>query len=220
MARKSKRSVQKPDTSTLAKANRFDQNALASNRQGRLASGQILRLALRLALLIFSVIIVIAFGIAWIVLATVVVPKEAFAANWLSLVIAVLLFLLGLFFIFYGINHVWRDGFPLLRDVTSGRVTMAEGNVSREYDDHAYPSLWHRLLTWVFFFFADEFQKHIEWFSGTHYYVLNEQQFIVSQKGYAALTEESSCRLYYASRSRRLVNIELGPDEAAQGRTL
>jgi hypothetical protein len=60
----------------------------------------------------------------------------------------------------------------------------------------------------VLYFFADKDQKHIEWLSGTHYYVLNGQQFIVSQKGYAALTKEASFRLYYASRSGRLVNIE------------
>jgi hypothetical protein len=208
MARKSKRSAQTPDAITLAKANRFDRSALASNYQGRLASSQILRLALRLASMMLSAIGAIAFGVAWIVLAVVVVPKEAFMANVLSLVIATLLFPFGLFWIFDGINHMLQDAFPLLRDVIGGRVTMEEGIVSREYDDHSYASLWHRLLTWVFGFFANDDQKQIEWFSGTHYYVLNGQQFIVSQKGYAALTRELSCRLYYAPRSRRLVNIE------------
>ena len=210
-----RRSVQTPDAITLAQANRFNQNALASNRQGRLASSQILRLALRLAAMMFSVIVVIAFGIAWIVIAAVAVPKEAFAVNWLSLVIAILLFLFGLFWVFYAINHTLQNCVPLLRDVTGGQVTMEEGTVSREYDDRAYPSLWHRLLTWVLYFFADKDQKHIEWFSGTHYYMLNGQQFIVSQKGYAALTQESSLRLYYASRSRRLVNIEPILDKVA-----
>ncbi|MCP4540543.1 MAG: hypothetical protein GY832_25685 [Chloroflexi bacterium] len=208
-----RRSTRRPDVTTLAEANRFNQNALASNRQGRLASSQILRLAFRLAAMLLATLIVIALGIVCIVLAAVVVPKDAFAANWLSLVIAALLFLFGLFWILYGINHTVQNGFPLLRDVIGGQVMMEEGIVSREYDDHAYPSLWHRLLTWVFYFFADKNQKHIEWFSGTHYYVLNGQQFIVSQKGYAALTEESSCRLYYASRSGRLVNIEPVPGD-------
>jgi hypothetical protein len=207
-----RRTTQHPDAITLAKANGFNQSALASNRQGQLTSSQILRLALRLAAMTLSVIVTIAFGIAWIVLAAVVVPKEAFAAalaaNWQSLIIAVILFLFGLFWVLYGINHTVQDGFPLLHDVIRGRVTMEEGNVFREYDDHNYPSLWHRLLTWVFYFFADKNQKHIEWFSGTHYYVLDGQQFIVSQKGYAALTKELSYRLYYASHSRRLVNIE------------
>ena len=217
MARKSKRSAQTPDAITLAKANRFNRSALASNHQGRLASSQILRLALRLASMMLAVIVTIAFGIAWIVLAAVVVPKEALVANVLSLVIATLLFHFDLFWTFDGINHILQDAFPLLRDVIGGRVMMEEGIVSREYDDHGYASLWHRLLTWVFDFFANKDQKHIEWFSGTHYYVLNGQQFIVSQKGYAALTQESSYRLYYGSCSRWLVNIEPVPNEAARG---
>ncbi len=203
-----RRSTQRPDTITLAEANRFNQNALASNRQGRLASSQILQFVLRLVSMVFAAIVVIILGIVCIVLAAVVVPKEAFAADWLSLAIAALLFLFGLFWVLYGINHTVQNGFPLLRDITSGRVMIEEGIVSREYDDHAYPSLWHRLLTWVLYFFADEYQKHIKWFSGTHYYVLNGQRFIVSQKGYAALTDESPYRLYYASQSRRLINIE------------
>ena len=85
---------------------------------------------------------------------------------------------------------------------------MEEGVVSRDYDDTSYASLWHRLLTWVFRFFAEEHAKHIAWFSGVHYYVLNGQQYTVSQKGYAALTKESPWRLYYAPHSKRLVNIE------------
>jgi hypothetical protein len=88
---------------------------------------------------------------------------------------------------------------------------MAEGAVSRGYDDNSYTSLWHRLFTWVFHVFAEDHAKHIMWFSGTHYYVLDGQPFTVSQKGYAALTQESPWRLYYASHSKRLVNIEPVP---------
>ena len=203
-----KRSTQRSSAITLAEANRFDRNALASNRQGRLASSQILRLALRLVSMVLAAVVMIALAIVCVILAAAVVPKEAFAANWLSLAIAAILFLFGLFWVLYGINHTVKNGLPLLRDVIGGRVTIEEGIVSREYDDHAYPSLWHRLLTWALCFFADKGQKDIEWFSGTHYYVLNGQQFIVSQKGYAALADESSYRLYYASQSKRLVNIE------------
>jgi hypothetical protein len=204
-----RRSTRQPDAITLAEANRFSQDALALNRQGRLASSQILQFALRLVSMILAVIVVIILGTVCIVLAAVVVPKEAFGANWLSLAIAALIFLFGLFWILYGMNHTVQNGFPLFRDVIGGQVTIEEGIVSREYDDHAYPSLWHRLLTWVLYFFADDaYQKRIEWFSGTHYYVLNGQQFIVSQKGYAALVDELSCRLYYATCSRWLVNIE------------
>jgi len=209
MARKSKQS--KPDADTLAKVNRFNRNALASNRQGRLASGQIFRFALRLASMLLSFIVTIALAIACFVLAALVAPKEAFAANWVSLVIAALLSLFGLTWVIDVTNHLWQDIFPLLRDVTGGWVMMEEGVVSRDYDDNSYASLWHGLFTWVFRFFAEDHAKHIAWFSGVHYYVLNGQRFAVSQKGYAALTKESSWRLYYASHSKRLVNIEPVP---------
>jgi hypothetical protein len=203
MARKSK-----PDAGPLAKVNRFNRSALASNRQGRLASGQIFRFALRLASMLLSFIVTIAFAIVCFALAALVVPKEAFAANWVSLVIAALLSLFGLTWVIDVTNHLWQNIFPLSRDITGGWVTMEEGVVSRDYDDNSYASLWHGLFTWVFRFFAEDHAKHIAWFSGVHYYVLNGQRFTVSQKGYAALNKESSWRLFYASHSKRLVNIE------------
>ncbi len=212
MARKSKKSVKEPDAITLAKVNRFDQSALASNRQGRLSSSQILRLALRLVFMLLSIMITLAFGIACIVVVVVVVSKETFVTTGGSLIFAVLLILLGLFWIWDALKHMRQRAFPLLRDVIGGRVMMEEGIVSRDYDDTLYASLWHRLLTWVFHFFADDHAKHIEWFSGVHYYVVNEQQFVVSQKGYAALAKESPWRLFYASHSKRLVNIEPAPN--------
>ena len=119
--------------------------------------------------------------------------------------------LLGLFWIMDGTKHLLKDVFPLLRDIIGGRVLMEEGGVSRDYDDNRYPSLWHRLLTWVLQFLSDDQGRYIEWFSGIHYYVLNGQQYVVSQKGYAALTQPSSWRLYYAPHSKRLVNIEPVP---------
>jgi len=206
MARKSK-----PDAVTLAKINRFNRNALASNRQGRLTGGQVLRFALPLVSMLLSVIVTLAFGTACIVLTAAAVPTEALADHWVSLIFAMLLALFGLFWIFDGTNHLWQQALPLLRDVVSGEVAMAEGAVSRDYDDNSYASLWHRLFTWVFHFFAADHAKHIMWFSGTHYYVLDGQQFTVSQKGYAALTQESPWRLYYASHSKRLINIEPVP---------
>ena len=206
MARKSK-----PDADTLAKVNRFNRNALESNRQGRLGSGQIFRFALRLASMLLSFIVTIALAIACFVLAALVAPKDAFAANWVSLVIAALLSLFGLTWVIDVTNHLWQNIFPLLRDVTGGWVTREEGVLSRDYDDNSHASLWHGLFTWVFRFFAEDHAKHIAWFSGVHYYVLNGQRFTVSQKGYAALTKESSWRLYYASHSKRLVNIEPVP---------
>jgi len=214
MARKSKKSVQEPDAITLAKVNRFDQSALASNQQGRLSSSQILRLALRLVSMLFSVIVTLAFGIACIVITAVIVSKDTFTTTWMSLIFAVLLCLFGMFWILDALKHLWQQALPLLRDVVGGRVMMEEGTVSRDYDDTRYASLWHRLLTWVFHFFADDHAKRIEWFSGIHYYVLNEQQFVVSQKGYAALAKESPWRLFYAPHSKRLVNIEPVPNNS------
>ena len=211
MAKRSKRSSQKPDALTLAKANRFDPSALASNRRGQLTGSQMFGFALRLLSMAFSVTVTIAFGIVCVVLAVVLAPKDGFAENWSSLIFVALFFVFGLFWILDAIKHIVRDTFPLLRDVIGGQVTVEEGVVSRHYDDLRYASLWHRLFTWVFDFFADDHARHIKWFSGMHFYVLNKQEYTVTQKGYAALAKESFCRLYYASRSRRLVNIEPMP---------
>jgi hypothetical protein len=131
--------------------------------------------------------------------------------KWMSWAGAALLSLLGLFWIMDGAKHLLKDAVPLLRDVIGGRVTMEEGDVSRDYDDSSYASLWHRLFTWVLQFFSDDQGRYIKWFSGIHYYVLNGQQFIVSQKRYAALTQTASWCLYYAPHSKRLVNIEPVP---------
>ncbi len=92
MARKSKKSVQEPDAITLAKVNRFDQSALASNRQGRLSSSQILRLVLRLVFMLLSIMIMLAFGIACIVV-VVVVPAAAAVAVVVVVVVVVLVVL-------------------------------------------------------------------------------------------------------------------------------
>lgn len=56
--------------------------------------------------MLLSVIVALVFRIACIVLTAVAVPKEAFADNWVSLIIAALLFLFGLFWIFDAIKHI------------------------------------------------------------------------------------------------------------------
>jgi hypothetical protein len=205
MARKKKK---KPDAATLARVNRFNLGALTSNRQGRLTSGQTWRFALRLTSMLLSIIVTSAFGIACIVLPAVFMSRETFEITGVSLFFAALCALLGLVWIIDAINHARRQIWPLLRDVVGGEVTVEEGTVSRDYDDNSYASLWHNLFTWVLRSFAEDHAKHIWWFSGVHYYVVNGQRFTVSQKGYAALTEELPWRLYYASHSKRLVNIE------------
>ena len=122
-------------TVKLAKANRFDPNALTSNRRGQLTNNQARRFALRLASMALSIIVSIVFGIAWIVLAAAIVPKEAFLDNWVSPLIAILSVLVGLILISDGIKHVLQDTIPLLRDVLGGQVMIEEGRVSRDYDD-------------------------------------------------------------------------------------
>ncbi|MFL7792951.1 MAG: hypothetical protein AB8I69_12480 [Anaerolineae bacterium] len=211
MPRKSKKSAKKLD---IFKANRFDPSALATNRAGALAAGQKSRLTIRLASMAFSSIASVAFGILWLYLAVIAVPKQTIVDHWLGLIIAVLSFLLGVIWIVDGVRNLFKDSSSLLRDILGGEVVVAEGPARKEYDDHHYASLWHRLFNSIWFFSVDQRVQHIEAFKGTHFYVLDGQRFIVSQKGYVALTEGPSYRLYYVPRSKRLVNIEAVPGEA------
>jgi hypothetical protein len=212
MSRKSKKSAKKLD---VVKANRFDPNALATNRAGALAAGQKSRLAMRLASTAVSSIASVAFGILWLYLAVIAVPKQTIVNHWLGLIIAVFSFLFGVIWIVDGVRNLVKDSVSLLRDILSGEVAVAEGPARKEYDGRHYASLWHRLFNSIWFFSVDQRVQHLEAFKGTHFYVLDGQRFIVSQKGYAALTEGLSYRLYYAPRSRRLVNIESVPGEAS-----
>jgi len=211
MPRKSKKSVQKLD---VVKANRFDLNALATNRTGALAAGQKSRLTIRLASMAFSSIASVAFGVLWLYLAVITVPKQTIVNHWLALIIAVFLFLFGVIWIVDGVRNLVKDSFSLLRDILSGEVAVAEGSARKEYDSRHYASLWHRLFNSIWFFSVDSRAQYLEAFKGTHFYVLDGQRFIVSQKGYAALTEGPSYRLYYVPRSKRLVNIEPVSGEA------
>jgi hypothetical protein len=211
MPRKSKKSTKKLD---VVKANRFDSNALATNRAGALAAGQKSRLTIRLASMAFSSIASVAFGIFWIYLAVIAVPKQTIVNHWLAVIFAVFSLIFGVIWIVDGVRNLIRDSVSLLRDILSGEVAVAEGPARREYDSRHYASLWHRLFNSIWFFSVDRRAQYLEAFKGTHFYVLDGQRFIVSQKGYAALTEGPSYRLYYVPRSKRLVNIETVSGEA------
>jgi hypothetical protein len=162
----------------------------------------------------FSSIASVAFGILWFYLAVIAMPKQTIVDHWLGLIIAVLSFLLGVIWIVDGVRNLVKDSVSLLRDILSGEVVVAAGPVRREYDSRHYASLWHRLFNSIWFFSVDSRAQYLEAFKGTHFYVLDGQRFIVSQKGYAALTEGPSYRLYYVPHSKRLVNIESVPGEA------
>jgi hypothetical protein len=211
MSKKSKKSTKKLD---IFKANRFDPNALATNRAGALTAGQKSRLTMRLASMTFSSIVSVAFGIFWLYLAVIAVPKQTIVNHWLALIFAVFSFIFGVIWIVDGIRNLVKDSFSLLRDILSGEVVVAEGPARKEYGGRHYASLWHRLFNSIWFFSVDRRVQHLEAFKGTHFYVLDGQRFIVSQKGYAALTEGPSYRLCYVPRSKRLVNIETVPGEA------
>jgi len=155
-----------------------------------------------------SVLIASIFSVLCFFFAAKTLPWESLTTNWEELAIALLLILLGLFWLWDPIRAVFKTGIPLLLDVLGGRVKMEQGAVGKNYDDTVYRSLWHRILDWVFSFFSDGFDKYLEPFCGAHYYLLGEQKFMVSQKGYNALNEGSIYRLYYLTGSRQLINIE------------
>jgi hypothetical protein len=107
MPRKSKKSTKKLD---VVEANRFDPNALATNRARALAAGQKSRLTIRLASMAFSSIASVAFGILWLYLAMITVPKQTIVNHWLALIIAVFLFLFGVIWIVDGVRNLIKEG--------------------------------------------------------------------------------------------------------------
>jgi len=179
-------------TTRLAAANTCRLDALPANRAGLLSPAQQEQLQARLDASRRSSLVpttccvlalaVLVYGVCTGNLATgteASIGLLAAVAGWLGLIRP-----------HYGRLHKYID---------AGRVTYAEGQVTRERD--GWP----------------DYQGSSE--SCSHYYVLGGKRFLVSGAGYAALVEGRSYRIYYlpdAPTDRRqvvspMVNIELVP---------
>jgi hypothetical protein len=97
-------------------------------------------------------------------------------------------------------------------DAVDGKLAFEEGPVQKDYDDTHYKNMWYELIDWGFAMFTtqDDGRFLFNMVRGTHYYLANDYQFIVSQKGYNALEDHMPHILYFAPRSKKLINIEPG----------
>lgn len=193
----------------LAKANKFDPGALPANRGGKFSSRQQTKLYLALGSTFLSSFLGIVFGILLIITGLVWFPKEEPLSEWIMIIASILAILVGLWWIFEGGKNLRRSWWPLLKDIRGDKIVSEKGQVKKKYDDQYYKSMWHRLLTLVFSFISDSDERYSsDLFSGTHFYLLKEDRFIVSQKGYNALNVELAHVLYFTPNSKKLINIE------------
>jgi hypothetical protein len=193
----------------LAEANKFDYGALPANREGKLTSDQRQKLYLTLASRIVSSFLGIVVGIAFLVVGIIWFPKEDVISQLTMIIASLFSVLFGVWWIFQGRKTFVRSAWPLVQDVMGENLVIEQGQINKAYDEEHYRSLWHRLLDLVFGFISDDdSSSSSDLFSGAHFYLLKDHQFIVSQDGYNALNEEIEHILYFTPKSKKLLNIE------------
>ena len=194
----------------LAKANKFDSGVLSRNRDGYYTPGQRTKLFLTVISIFISSLVGIGFGGLFVSTGWLIFPKEDLFAEWLRLLLSILAFGVGLWWLYAGgkqLLHFWSS---LLMDAVEGKLAIEEGPVQKDYDDTQYKSMWHELIDWGFVMFSSERDGRFRFnlVRGTHFYLANNHQFNVSQKGYNALDDHKPHILYFAPRSKKLINME------------
>jgi hypothetical protein len=194
---------------TLANANELDPNALPTNREGKYTDSQRQKLYLALVSKFFSSFLGVVFGLSFLIIVLFVLPKVELLTGWIKIIVLILAFLFGVWWIFEGGKNFFRIWWPLLHDIIGGEIVIQHGKVTKDYADQKYKSMWHRLLDLVLGFISDSGDNYNnDLLSGTYFYLLKDHRFIVSQKGYNELNEDIDYIVYFTQRSKRLINIE------------
>jgi hypothetical protein len=209
MSKKTTKSKQ-TNVAALAKANKFDSGALPRNRDGYCTAGQRTKLFLTVISIFISSLVGIGFGGLFVATGWLVFPKEDLYAEWLRLLLSILAVGVGLWWLYASSKQLLGSWSSLLMDAVEGKLAIEEGPVQKDYDDTHYKSMWHELLDWGFVMFTSQDDKRFlfNMVRGTHFYLANDRQFIVSQKGYNALEDHKPHILYFAPRSKKLINME------------
>ena len=208
MEKKSTESV-KQYSASLARENKFDPTSLPANRGGKFSAGQRTKLYLTLVSMFLSSLAGVGIGILSLYYGWVLFPKEEPFTQWNLIFFSLILFVVGVLWIFESGKQLINSWQPLLMDVLGGILLIENGKVSKYYDDTHYKTMWHRLLDWVFSYFSnssDQYSNRL--FTGTYFYLLKEMKFIVSKKGFNTLDEEITHHLYFTPKSKRLINME------------
>jgi hypothetical protein len=176
LGRSTSRRAQETLTEILTEANGFQTSALASNRRGLLAPGQVRHLLGNLIWpLLFGVVSLIVVTRLLLPYVTTESPPDLDTGKVL---ISGLMIVVGLVSFYLSARS--------LLDILGGRVETASGRVRLE-------------------------QRTTRDDDGTttkYFYKLGDQRFSVSRRGFRALVPTATYRVYYAPRTKTLVNIE------------
>jgi hypothetical protein len=167
-------------TVRLARANRFNLDALDANRGGKLTTQQKVKFlaffaALTIAGLCVAILLVVSFYL---------VADSLEGAWWLIPIVLVIVVLALL---------ILRRQFGTVRDYLQGEVVAIRGVVSKgEILSQGYE--------------GDEAMTPTS--DITYYYKVKKHRFTVNEAGYTALQERMNYCFYFLPRSLKLVNIE------------
>src|SRR5579864_7187826 len=181
----------------LAKANQFTMEELALNRAGKIADGQMLKLATKAIKPIRTSGTVL---LGWLIFLFVIktfVPGLALrlAGMWLGKSLGALFAAITLGCVISVLFALWHSGrmtIGLLSDLSKGVAAVKEGRVSVSRDRADIQGM------------ARLYGEKEE----VYHYVIQEQYFEVDQLAFETLASRQNYRLYYAPRSGLLLSIE------------
>lgn len=181
----------------LAKANRFTMEELALNRAGKIADGQMLKLAAKAIKPIRTSGTVL---VGWLIFLFVIytfIPGLVIrlAGMWLGKSLGALFAAITLGCVISVLFGLWNSGrmtIGLLSDLSKGVAAVKEGRVSVSKDRADIQGM------------ARLYGEKDE----VYHYVIHEQYFEVDQLAFETLASRQNYRLYYGPRSGLLLSIE------------
>ncbi len=183
----------------LAKANAFSMEDLAQNRAGKIADGQMFKLARQAFKPFYKSAMVLAGWLLFMLIIRTFVPGLVLrlASMWLGKSLGVLFLLITLGCVVSFIVGIWNSGrltIGLLGDLSKGKAAVVSGRVvgSRAQNETQGMDRLHG-------------EK-----ADVYHYVINNEYFEVNQPAYETLRSREIYRLYYTPRSKLLLSIEPG----------
>lgn len=194
----------------LAKANQFSMEELAANRAGKIADGQMVKLAAKAIKPIKTSGTVLLGWLIFMFVIKTLVPGLALrlAAMWLGKSLGALFAAITLGCVISVLAGLWKSGkmtFGLLSDLSKGAAAVVEGRVAVSRDRADVQGM------------ARLYGEKDE----VYHYVIGDKSFEVNQLAFETLASRQNYRLYYAPNSGLLLSIEpsagIPMQRAAQG---
>jgi hypothetical protein len=170
---------------------------LEQNRNGKIAAGQMLKLAARALKPFYASAAVLSGWLIFLFIIRTLVPDLALklAGMWLGKSLGVLFLVITVGCVISLIAGMWNTGrmtVGLLVDVSKGQAAVVEGRVAVSRAQADIQGM------------ARLYGEKAE----VHHYVINDEYFEVSMQAYEALAPRQLYRLYYTPRSKLLLSIE------------